>query len=190
MAPPPHHVEGPLSGKQLESSLSDTAAKLDGLERSGRSLWGVNEAAAPALVGDMKTEKDRQESGLIQQMQEFVLSLGGIRSELRRCDHNLEVLQRHAEELSTDEAKEELERARAAQEVQRQRAARQWPEVLDAICRIAVALQWSHGLPASLPASPASFPGGPGGPHPPGPPHPGAGCGIDDLMSMGPTHEL
>jgi len=162
---------------------------LDALERSFRNLRGADEAAAPALVGGMKADQDRLEAEILRRMRELLAGVEAAQAELRRCDHNLDVLRRRAEKISPDKAKEELERAKAAQEMQRQHAERQRSELLEMICRIAVGLQRSHGLPAALLAPPVSFPSGHGRPHLPGPPVPGAGRGIDDLISMGPTHE-
>ena len=190
MTSPNWQTHEPPLWEKLEWLLSETAGMLDGLERSSRSLWGVSEAAAPALVGGMKAGKGSREAKLIQRMRELIPYLEAARAELARCDHNLAVLRRNAKKLNLDEAREELEQATVAQEVQRERGERLWPEVLDMICRIADGLRWSHGLPVSLPPSPASLPGGPGALSSQGSPLPTAGHEIDNLMSMGPTNDF
>ena len=169
-------------GRDLDSSLSQTAGMLDALSRSCRSLFGVRKDDAPCLVGAMSQQKDDLESDLIARMGELTASLPAIKSEMARCRQNLEVMRDRAEQLGIQETREKFEDAIRAQETQLQRASRHWPEVLDMICEIATGLQWSHGLPAKSPGlgvnGPAPLLGG-------GLPDPSAGVEIDGLMSMG-----
>ena len=169
-------------GGHLDSILSEAAGMLDALSRCSRSSFGMREEDAPSLVGSMNEQRDQLELRLIDRMGGFVKYLPTIKSEIARCKDNLQILRGQADQLNLQETQNGFENAIRAQETQLQRASRQWPEVLDMVCEIATALQWSQGLPARRPASPH---------HPPAPaswdpPAPAVDGEIDSLMSMGP----
>jgi len=172
-------------GEPLDSRLSETAGELDGLSRCSRSSFGTREADAPSLGRAMAEQKDHLEFRLIDRIGEFAAYLPAIKSEMARCEENLRILRERVEQLNLPESREGLQDGIRAQEAQLQRASRQWPEVLDMIAKIATDLQWSHGLPARLPAAPMRPPTAPSW----GPPPPAGDGEIDSLMSMGPLDD-